>query len=269
MKTICLVGCGKMGSAMLSGWHKDSGLRAEFHVIEPLGPAHNDRPGTFFYAAPEALPTDFSPDLVVLAVKPQMMKEALSGLAGVGNGKTCWLSIAAGLSTSVLGSFLGRPARWLRAMPNTPAAIGQGISALYANADVPEDVTALSEQLLSACGPVVRLEDEALMNAVTALSGSGPAYVFLLTEVMAAAGERLGLESRLSYQLARQTVSGSGALMAADSQPASVLRENVTSKGGTTAAALSVLMNEGRMQQLFDEALAAAARRAEELDSQG
>jgi len=157
----------------------------------------------------------------------------------------------------------------LRAMPNTPAAIAMGITALFACADVPPEMCALSERLLRACGEVVRLDEEKLMDAVTALSGSGPAYVFLLAEAMAAAGTRLGLPEDMAMQLAIQTIRGAGALMAADDSPPAILRENVTSKGGTTAAALSVLMADGGMARLMGEALEAAARRAAELDAQG
>ena len=130
-------------------------------------------------------------------------------------------------------------------------------------------MSALSERLLRACGEVVRLEEEKLMDAVTALSGSGPAYVFLLAEAMAAAGTRLGLPEDMAMQLAIQTIRGAGALMAADDSSPAILRENVTSKGGTTAAALSVLMADGGMARLMDEALEAAAGRAAELDAQG
>jgi pyrroline-5-carboxylate reductase len=153
-------------------------------------------------------------------------------------------------------------------MPNTPAAIGQGISVLYAGPDVPVEMISLSHQLLGVVGDVVDLADEALMNAVTALSGSGPAYVFLLAEVMAAAGEKLGLPANLSMHLARQTVSGAGALMAAypDTQ-AGQLRRNVTSEGGTTAAALSVLQEDNGVQTVFDRALRAACERGAELDN--
>ena len=270
MKNICLIGCGKMGSAMLAGWQKDKKLAALFHVIEPMLDAPElAGPHTCFYRDISALPDGFIADLVVLAVKPQMMAEVLGGAVSIAGTKTSWLSIAAGLSTQKLSAMLGGETRILRAMPNTPAAIGMGITALFSCPDVPDEMRALSEQLLQASGQVVHLDDEKLMDAVTALSGSGPAYVFLLAEAMAAAGHKLGLPEDMSMQLAIQTIKGAGALMAADASPPARLRENVTSKGGTTAAALSVLMQEGRMAALLDEALAAAARRAAELDAQG
>ena len=265
---ICLIGCGKMGSALLAGWQQDAGLDVVVHVVDPFITPSAARPGTHHVATVDDLPDGYHPSLVLLAVKPQMMADVLGTLTGLGDETTCFLSIAAGLSVARLSDQLGRPARWLRAMPNTPAAIGQGITALYAAPDVPAEMTALSHRLLSAGGDVVDLSDEGLMNAVTAVSGSGPAYVFLLAEVMAAAGEGLGLPADLAARLARQTVSGAGALMAADPQTgADQLRRNVTSEGGTTAAALSVLMADDGLRALFDRALRAAEHRGAELDS--
>ena len=265
---ICLIGCGKMGGALLAGWQQDPSLSAQFTVIDPYLAPVADQSSTDYLAAVSDLPASYHPDLVVLAVKPQMMADVLGSLSGLGDEATCFLSVAAGLSTARLAALLGRPVRWLRAMPNTPAAIGQGVSALYAADDVPDQMTALCRRLLSAVGDVVDLPDEGLMNAVTALSGSGPAYVFLLAEAMAAAGEKLGLPTDLAARLARQTVSGAGALMAADPDTtADQLRRNVTSEGGTTAAALSVLMAADGLQPLFDAALRAAEQRGAELDS--
>ena len=257
-----------MGSALLAGWQQDAGLNAVFHVVDPLITPPAAQPGTHYVATADDLPSGYHPSLVVLAVKPQMMADVLNGLPHLGDETTCFLSIAAGLSVARLSAQLGRPARWLRAMPNTPAAIGQGITALYAAADVPAEMAALSRRLLTAAGDVVDLPDEGLMNAVTALSGSGPAYVFLLAEVMAAAGEGLGLPADLAGRLARRTVSGAGALMAAEPETgADQLRRNVTSEGGTTAAALSVLMAAEGLQPLFERALRAAEQRGAELDS--
>ena len=208
---ICLIGCGKMGTALLAGWQQDSQLNASFTVIDPALDGSSDHQATRYLHQPSDLETLYQPDLVVLAVKPQTMASVLADLSGLGDETTCFLSIAAGLSTARLAVQLGRSARWLRVMPNTPAAIGQGISALYAAPDVPLEMINLSRQLMGAVGEVVDLADETLMDAVTALSGSGPAYVFLLAEVMAAAGEKLGLPADLCVHLARQTVSGAGA----------------------------------------------------------
>ena len=265
---ICLIGCGKMGAALLAGWHQDSQLGAAFTVIDPALNGPPDHKATRYLRQPSELETGYHPDLVILAVKPQMMASVLTSLSGLGDETTCFLSIAAGLSTARLAVQLGRPARWLRVMPNTPAAVGQGISVLYAAPDVPLEMISLSRQLMGAVGDVVDLGDEALMDAVTALSGSGPAYVFLLAEVMAAAGEKLGLPADLSVHLARQTVSGAGALMAAEpATEAGQLRRNVTSKGGTTASALAVLQADDGLQPVFDRALRAARDRGRELDS--
>ena len=265
---ICLIGCGKMGTALLTGWQQDSQLDASFTVIDPAFKAPPDHQATRYLHHPSDLEIGYRPDIVFLAVKPQMMASVLASLSGLGDKTTCFLSIAAGLSIARLAVQLGRPARWLRVMPNTPAAIGLGISALYAAPEVPPEMISLSRQLMSAVGEVVELEDEVLMDAVTALSGSGPAYVFLLAEVMAAAGEKLGLPADLSIHLARQTVSGAGALIAAEpTTEAGQLRRNVTSEGGTTAAALAVLQADDGLQPVFDRALRAARDRGRELDS--
>ena len=265
---VCLIGCGKMGTALLAGWQEDSQLGGSFTVIDPALDGPPEHHATRYLHQLSELETGYNPDIVILAVKPQMMASVLASLSGLGDKTTCFLSIAAGLSTARLSVQLGRPARWLRVMPNTPAAIGQGVSALYAAPDVPREMISLSRQLMCAVGEVVVLADEDLMDAVTALSGSGPAYVFLLTEVMAAAGEKLGLPADLSVHLARQTVSGAGALIAAelDKEPAQ-LRRNVTSEGGTTAAALAVLRADDGLQPIFDRALRAARDRGRELDS--
>ena len=265
---ICLIGCGKMGTALLAGWQQDSQLEAVFTVIDPALNGPPKHKATRYLHQLYELETSYHPDLVILAVKPQMMASVLASLSGLGDEKTCFLSIAAGLSTARLTVQLGRPARWLRVMPNTPAAIGQGISALYAAHDVPPKMINISRQLMGAVGDVVDIADETLMDAVTALSGSGPAYVFLLAEVMAAAGEKLGLPKELSVHLARQTVSGAGALMAAEpTTEAGQLRRNVTSEGGTTAAALALLQADDGLQPVFDRALRAARDRGRELDN--
>ena len=255
---------------MLAGWQKNSQLIAEFHVVDPMpNMPENAHANTYFYNSLSEFSDGFVPELVVLAVKPQMMAAVLEEARFLVGMDTSWLSIAAGLSTQKLSVMLDGEAKILRAMPNTPAAIGMGITALFSGHQVAVAVSALSEQLLGACGSVVRLEDEKLMDAVTALSGSGPAYVFLLAETMAAAGHRLGLPTDMAMQLAIETIRGAGALMAEDAAPPSILRENVTSKGGTTAAALSVLMKDRRMADLLYDALKTAARRAAELDAQG
>lgn len=265
---ITLIGCGKMGSAMLHGWLADSDLDAEFVIVEPV---HEHLTWTAAHAnvrlyttVAEAAAEGRAATMIVLAVKPQMMDEAIADLGALAGADSAYLSIAAGLSTGWFRSRLGETALVLRSMPNTPAAIGKGVTALYSGG-APQAVTALAEQLLAAIGEVVALDDEGLMDAVTALSGSGPAYVFLLAEVMTAAGVEAGLPAPLAKQLAEATVAGAGALIAASDEPPSQLRVNVTSKGGTTAAALAVLMADDGMGPLLERAIRAARDRSVEL----
>ena len=271
---ILLLGCGKMGSAMLRGWLNDTELDAHFTIIEPFeaavawlaeaGPeAGNIRhyPDIQAASAAELPPVDFA----LLAVKPQMMEEAAADLKQLTHDETAYLSIAAGLSASWLAHRLGSAARILRAMPNTPAAVGAGITALYATNQVSAAQVALATKLLGAIGEVVHLPEESLIDAVTALSGSGPAYVFKLVEVMADAGQKLGLPDAMAQKLARQTVIGAGALMQAVEDDAATLRQNVTSKGGTTAAALAVLDADAALARLLAEAMQAAHDRSVEL----
>ena len=260
-----------MGHAMLIGWLGLEDIQAEISVIDP---AHDTAQALFstpsvglrYYLSVAELPAGYCADIAILAVKPQIMDNVLPQVAAIGDSATGWISIAAGISTTGLGQHLGVDARLMRAMPNTPAAIGRGVTALYCKETVSAAQKERAEALLRACGDVVHIDDELMMDAVTAVSGSGPAYVFLLAEVMAAAGRKLGLPTDVADRLARQTVAGSGALLAAETAPASQLRANVTSEGGTTAAALGVLMAEGGMSALFDTALEAAALRAQELD---
>jgi pyrroline-5-carboxylate reductase len=265
---ITLVGCGKMGSAMLEGWLGDASLDAQFTIIEP-DHSHLDwvssEPRVSLYQDCAAAIADNvkASAMIVLAVKPQMMGDALAAIRRLNATRSAFLSIAAGISTRWLKQRLGLDAVVLRAMPNTPAAVGKGITALFADAQDP--VRDLARQLLSAVGEVVMLDDEGLMDAVTAVSGSGPAYVFLLAEAMSAAGIKAGLPEPLAKELAKATVCGAGALMAAVDTPPATLRENVTSKGGTTAAALSVLMADAGLSQLMAEAVDAAKRRSIEL----
>jgi pyrroline-5-carboxylate reductase len=201
--------------------------------------------------------------MIVLAVKPQMMDDALAAIGQLNDASSAYLSIAAGISTSWLKQRLGSDAVVLRAMPNTPAAVGKGITALFA--DAPFAFRDLARQLLLAVGDVVLLDDEGMMDAVTAVSGSGPAYLFLLAEAMSSAGVKAGLPEALAKELAKATVCGAGALMEAVDTPPATLRENVTSKGGTTAAALSVLMADDGLSQLMEKAVEAAKKRSIEL----
>lgn len=258
---LVLQGCGKMGGALLAGW-LDAGLpAASVHVIEPHPSDWLRATGVHLGGAlPEV------PAVAVIAVKPQSMGESLPRLKGLGNGGTLFLSIAAGTTIATIEGALGPRTPIVRAMPNTPAMVGRGISALCANTLVDAGQHTLARELMSAVGEVVDLEGEHQMDAVTALSGSGPAYVFHLVEAMAAAGTAEGLPEALSMQLARATVSGAGELMHRSDESAAQLRVNVTSPGGTTAAGLAVLMDEaGGFPPLLRRAIHAAAERGKEL----
>ncbi len=258
---LVLLGCGKMGSAMLAGW-LDRGLPpASVWVIDP-------HPSDWVQAQGLHLNTELpaDPAIVLIAVKPQMMGDALPAMQGLGNGNTLFVSVAAGTPIAKFAEVLGEDTPIIRAMPNTPAAVGKGITALIGNDRATDAHMALAETLLQAVGQTVRLENEAQMDAVTGLSGSGPAYVFHMIEAMAAAGEAQGLAPDLAMQLAKATVAGAGALaMAADEDPAQ-LRVNVTSPNGTTQAGLEVLMDEAKgLKPLMDKTVAAATRLSEEL----
>lgn len=263
-ETVLLVGCGNMGRAMLAGWLKARpGLEA--HVVEPADGLRDQAAalGAAAVAGAGDLPAGLAPDLVVLAVKPQVMPQVLPDYAGYAG--ATFVSIAAGTTVATLKAGLGAGAPVIRCMPNTPAAIGAGMMVCAATEEVSEAAKELTSALLAASGQVAWIETEDLMDAVTATSGSGPAYVFHLIECLGAAGAKAGLPAELAAQLALQTVMGAGRLAAESGTPPGTLREQVTSPGGTTAAALSVLMGEGRMQTMFDEAVEAARARGEEL----
>lgn len=267
---LLLVGCGRMGSAMLDGWLRGSDV-AGVAVVEPsagTNAAVDADPRVSRYADPAALPADFVPDVVILAVKPQMMAAALPAYRRFVRDETVFLSVAAGWTLASFARALGETARVVRAMPNTPAAIGRGVTALVPNPLVSPAQTAQCVGLLQAVGAVESLTDEALMDAVTAVSGSGPAYVFLLAEALAAAGAAAGLPADLAARLARATVAGAGELLRQSDETAAKLRENVTSPGGTTAAALAVLMHPDHgAGPLLVQAVAAATARSRELAS--
>lgn len=253
-----------MGSALLSGW-LNAGIKAEFSVVEP-----HDIPFTnidHYRDTVEAHKALAKAKVVILAVKPQIMAGVCSTLKSHLQNETLVLSIAAGQSIASFQNYFGEEQPVIRAMPNMPAAIRKGITVAVPTKTVTQDHKELAKDLLENAGRLEWLKDETLINAVTALSGSGPAYVFLLIETLAAAGEKIGLSKDLSMTLARQTVIGSAAL--AEQEPdlsATTLRQNVTSPGGTTEAALKILM-DGRVQEIFDKALADAKKRGEELNS--
>lgn len=273
---LLLVGGGRMGAALLDGWLARGLAPGDAVVIEPDAEraAELARLGVKVHGSVMALPEGFAPRILVLAVKPQVMATVLDELHARLVAPALVLSIAAGKPLAVFEQAFGPGLPIVRVMPNTPAAIGRGISALYANKATGKADRELAEALMLAVGEAVWLASEDDMHAVTALSGGGPAYVFLLVEAMAVAGERLGLDADLAMRLARKTVAGAGALLdSSDTTPAS-LRQAVTSPGGTTKAALEVLMSaddEGGeeeavgLAELMTEALAAAAERSREL----
>lgn len=265
---LLLVGGGKMGEAMLAGWLKNSLPPQDVIVVEPFeatGKALIDTYGIEVVTDAEALPDDLSPETIVLAVKPQMMDAAIGAYAKYTGPGCLFISIAAGKTISYFEQHLGSSAAIVRAMPNTPAAVGRGITVGYPNAHVTETQRTWADELLHAVGVVAWVDDEVHIDAVTALSGGGPAYVFLLVEVMAKAGIAAGLPEDLSMQLARTTVAGAGELLHQAREEASTLRQNVTSPNGTTAEALRVLMAEDALQPLMTEAIAQATKRSREL----
>lgn len=258
---LVLLGCGKMGSAMLEGWLKRGISPASVWVLDPNPSDWLKAQGVHLNVA---LPEN--PAIVLIAVKPQMMGAALPQMAAMGGGRTLFLTIAAGTTIATYERVLGAATPLVRAMPNTPAAIGRGITAICGNGYATPAHLDLAEDLLTAVGQVVRLSGEHQMDAVTAVSGSGPAYVFHLIEALAAAGAAEGLPADLAMQLAKATVAGAGALAEAASEDPAQLRVNVTSPGGTTAAALKVLMDETHgFPALLKEAVHAAAERGREL----
>jgi pyrroline-5-carboxylate reductase len=258
---LVLLGCGKMGSALLQGWLARGLEREAVHVLDP-------NPSDWLQAQDVQVNRGVParPAVVVLAVKPQMMGEALPVLAPMGRTDALILSVAAGTTIAKFEAVFGADAVIVRTMPNTPAAVGRGISAIVGNSRATEAHLALAESLMSAVGEVVRLEGEHQMDAVTGLSGSGPAYVFHLIEAMASAGEAQGLAPDLAMRLARATVCGAGELAHRSPDTAAQLRINVTSPGGTTAAGLAVLMDpETGFPDLLRRAVAAATERGREL----
>lgn len=256
-----LLGCGKMGSAMLAGWLKGGLSPGSVYVLDPYPSDWLKTTGVHINTALPDVPA-----LVLIAVKPQMMGEALPSMQALGNGDTVFLSVAAGTSIATFQAALGEDSPIIRGMPNTPAAIGRGITAIVGNSHATAAHMDLADVLLQAVGQVVRLTDEGQIDAVTAVSGSGPAYVFHLVETLAAAGVAEGLPADLSMALAKATVGGAGQLAEdADDDP-SQLRINVTSPNGTTQAALDVLMDpDTGFPPLLRRAVKAAADRGREL----
>jgi pyrroline-5-carboxylate reductase len=261
---LLLAGAGKMGGAMLAGWLARGLALKQIVVIEPhSGKAIKALTRRGLKLNPKGKTAEAS--AIVIAVKPQTAPEAVPPLAAYVGKTTLVLSIMAGRTLRFLEQSLPPGAAIVRAMPNTPASIGRGISVAVANPKTSTRQRKLAGDLLAAIGQVEWVTDETLMDAVTALSGSGPAYVFLLAEAMTKAGIAAGLPARLAARLARETVAGSGELLHRSDLDAAMLRQNVTSPGGTTAAALELLMGPGGFDELLAHAIAAATRRSREL----
>ena len=264
---IVLVGAGNMGGAMLFGWLKNGVPPENVLVIDPApSEATKGRLAEAGVRHATQAPADISASILFIAVKPQVMDAVLPPLKGLVGSETVVVSVAAGKTLKSIENALG-DAGMVRAMPNTPAMVGRGVTGAFANARVSAEQRQSVHDLLKVSGPVEWVATEADIDSVTAVSGSGPAYVFYLVECMAEAGRKLGLPADLAMRLARETVAGAGELLHQSTEEAAQLRKNVTSPGGTTAAALSVLMADDAMQPLFDKAIEAARTRAQELGS--
>jgi pyrroline-5-carboxylate reductase len=267
-KKLVLVGCGNMGFAMLSGWLKTGKLKPdEVLVVEP-GEALRHRVSDLKVEAvadASDLPEKLQPDLVLFAVKPQMIRAVAPAYRRFAAAGATFVSIAAGTRIALFEELLGGNVAVMRCMPNTPAAIGRGMMVLVSNGRVAAGTDAFIESLMSTSGRVARIGSEDLMDAVTAVSGSGPAYIFHFIECLSAAAEKAGLPTETAKLLAMQTVYGAASLAAESGEEPGRLREQVTSPNGTTAAALGVLMGENRLCNLVTEAVEAARKRSAEL----
>jgi pyrroline-5-carboxylate reductase len=265
LPSILLVGGGRMGSAMLAGWREQGLVQAV--IIDP-SPEAAALAGPGITVLPDAsqIPLGFTPAAVILAVKPQMALAALPVYMRFA-GSAVFISIMAGKTIHAIGQLIGRHTAIVRAMPNTPAAVRQGITVAFPSSHVSAQQRELANTLLAATGQVAWVEAEDLLDPVTAISGGGPAYVFLLTELMEQAGLDQGLPPALARQLARQTVIGSAALLAASEEDAAQLRVNVTSPGGTTAEALKLLRADDALPEIFRKAIQAATERSRALSA--
>jgi pyrroline-5-carboxylate reductase len=265
---LVLVGAGKMGGALLAGWLREGLDPNSIFIRDPSPPREvGELIARHEIATGAAIEPDAQPSVILLAVKPQLIDEVLPDLASMLGKETVLLSIAAGRTLANLASLLHKRVSIVRAMPNTPAAIGSGMTVACANDAVSRDQALCCTMLLEAVGEVIWIDDENLMDAVTAVSGSGPAYVFLFAECLAEAGIEAGLEPDLAMRLARATISGAGELLHLSSESPSKLRENVTSAKGVTAEALAVLMGKGGLKDLIARAVEAAAKRSRDLSS--
>lgn len=263
--SICLIGAGNMGGAMLTGW-LEGGISADrISIIDP-NPSEQMMEAIKYAGASHFTSTDEVSivDVLIVAVKPQIIEKVLPTLTGLVGDNTVVLSVAAGTTIATIASHIG-PGAIVRAMPNTPALMRRGITGCFANEKTTKQHVEQITTLLSAIGKVVWVDREKQIDAVTAVSGSGPAYVFHLAECMVQAGVESGLSAKVAEMLARETIAGAGEMLSQLNESSAQLRKNVTSPNGTTAAALDVLMSEPNLQSLMSKAIAAAAKRSEEL----
>ena len=261
---IVLAGGGKMGSALLTGWLKSGVKAAQVYVVEPEENAAQRLTALGVTVAAQASELPEAAETIMFAVKPQIMNDVVPDYRRLAGAETVFLSIAAGCKIALFESHLGA-VPVVRAMPNTPAAIGLGMTVACANQETSDSQKARCQHLLEAVGEVAWAADEALMDPVTAVSGSGPAYVFLLIETLADAGVEAGLAPDLAMRLARATVRGAGELASHSEDAPDQLRVNVTSPGGTTAAALDILMSDDGLAPLMKRAVLAATERSKAL----
>ena len=267
-RKVVLIGCGNMGYAMLKGW-LDSGVLAPgaVCVVEPSEALRKRAAAAGASAVADAkeVTAGPAPDLAVVAIKPQVIRDVMPAYRPFAEKGATFLSIAAGTGIATFEEILGREAAVMRCMPNTPAAIGKGMMVVFSKPNVRTEIRDFVNALLATSGAVATVDDEKLMDAVTAVSGSGPAYVFHFIECLAAAGEKAGRPAETAKLLALQTVFGAACLAKESGEEPARLREQVTSPGGTTAAALSVLMGGNRLCALLAEAVEAARKRGIEL----
>ncbi len=261
---ILLVGCGSMGSALIRGWLQSGWSNDDIKVIDPNEAARSVA-NSLGVGVTEKPSEKQQVDIIVFALKPQVLAKTLPDYKKLVNHDRVFLTIAAGKPLKFYENFLGKEASIVRAMPNTPAAIRQGITVLVGNTRVDSTQRASAEALMEAVGRVTWLDNEELMNAVTAISGSGPAYVFLMIEALSKAGVEMGLGINLAEELALKTVAGAGALAASSDMPPAELRRLVTSPGGTTEAALGVLMKDENLVTLMKKAVSTATERGRDL----
>jgi pyrroline-5-carboxylate reductase len=260
---VLLIGCGHMGGAMLAGWLRQNAV-THVDVVEPTRPGTHSDARVTMHASTQTI--SGQPDMAVLAVKPQVMNAVCADLAPRIGSDVPVLSIAAGITLATLIKHFNTSRALIRAMPNTPGAIGEGITGYVSHGKIDQKQQDAIAFLLGVLGDVVQVSDEAMIDAVTGVSGSGPAYIFALTEAMEKAGVANGLSLDIAKRLARQTVIGAAALMAAQSDVSPEdLRRAVTSPGGTTAAALDVLAKNQALNSLFEEAISAAVTRSRDL----